>query len=341
MTTTTILCAFALFAVACAPRAVRAQSDSCITFLKTANGNFEQRDFDGSIRLLRIALDRCSLDREEEMQARKLLALSYLAIDNLEAADGEGEAIMRLDPNYTPDKFRDEPSYSALFEKYRPVPVFRAGLFAGVNRAVTIVDQHYSIAHNDADASRYSSYTDTYGFHLGSAVEYRAFDNIWLELQGQYRSSSYTHTLTEVVNSTVTYKEELEYIDVPLSAKYIGSDGPVAPYITAGATLSFLVGSLGTTSRDNASDIVDRLDYRNTFSIGYFFGVGALYRVANVIIFADLRYLLIGKAVNKEGTRYADQINVFKYYYTDDDFRLNNAQLNVGLKYNFAYEFKK
>src|SRR4051812_36273385 len=102
-----------------------AQTDSCITNMKTANSDYEQRDFDGSIKLLQATLSKCNLDRADKMQAHKLLALSYLAIDNLEAADKEAEAIIKINPNYTPDKFKDEPKYSALFEKFRPVPVFR------------------------------------------------------------------------------------------------------------------------------------------------------------------------------------------------------------------------
>ena len=63
-----------------------AQQDSCIVYLKQANINYENRYYDTAISQLKLALDNCSLKKEDKIQAQKLLALSYLGIDELELA---------------------------------------------------------------------------------------------------------------------------------------------------------------------------------------------------------------------------------------------------------------
>ena len=107
-----LIAAVAFFAFTFLSQTSVAQIDSCITYLKNANTSYDQRDFDGAIKLLNQAISNCNLDRADKIQAHKLLAMSYLGIDNLESADKEAEVIMKINPNYAPDKFKDDPKYS-------------------------------------------------------------------------------------------------------------------------------------------------------------------------------------------------------------------------------------
>lgn len=328
-----------LFAISCT--LLHAQTDSCITYLKNANTGYDQRDFDGAIKLLQTALSKCNLDKSDKIQAHKLLALSYIGIDNLEAADKEAEAIIKLNPNYTPDKFKDEPKYSALFDKFRPIPVLRAGIIAGINRTLIDVGQTYSIVHNDDKAKDLAEYTSKTGFQLGVQAEYRVFKNLWVEAAGIFRQSSYEHRLDSVEGTTIYYSEKLSYVDIPVSAKYYFPLKELSPFVEAGATFSFMTNALSTTERDDQKDIVNRTDYRNTYMSGFFGGAGVAYRMKGISVFAAFRYTYFGDNVNKEGTRYDDATNVFKYYYIDDDFRMDNWQINLGVNYTLSYKNQK
>jgi hypothetical protein len=115
-------------------------------------------------------------------------------------------------------------------------------------------------------------------------------------------------------------------------------DKTLAPYIEAGATFSFMTSALSTTERDDQKDIVNRTDYRNTYMTGFFGGAGVAYRMKGISVFAAFRYNYYGDNVNEEGTRYADLTNVFKYYYIDDDFRMDNWQINLGITYTISYK---
>lgn len=318
-----------------------AQTDSCAIKLKNANTGYDQGDYDGSIKLLLSALAECKLDKDEKIQANKLLIMSYLKVDNLEAADNTAADIMKIDPYYKPDKFKDEPKLSSLFDKYQPTPVFRIGFSAGINRTAIDVVNSYSIVHDDAASADLATYNSKTGFQLGLSAEYRVYKNTWVQLEGQFRQSSYEHVLDSVEETTINYSEKLSYFDVPLSVRYYIMDKTFAPYVEAGATFSFMTNALSTTERDDQKDIVNRTDYRNTYMTGFFAGAGVAYRMKGISVFAAFRYNYYGDNVNKEGTRYADQTNVFKYYYIDDDFRMDNLMVNVGIGYILSYRNQK
>jgi len=319
----------------------RAQSDSCAVILKSASMGYDQGDYDGSIKLLQSALSGCKLDKNEKIQANKLLIMSYLKVDNLEAADKTAGDIVKIDPYYKPDKFKDDPKLSALFDKYQPTPVFRMGFSTGINSTSIDVVDTYSIVHDDADAADLATYNSKTGFQLGLTAEYRIFNNLWIQLEGLYRQSSYEHLLDSVEGTTINYSEKLSYFDVPLSVRYYIMDNTFAPYVEAGATFSFMTNALSTTERDDQKDIVNRTDYRNTFMTGFFGGAGVAYKMKGISLFAAFRYNYYSDYVNKEGTRYADQTNVFKYYYIDDDFRMDNWQINAGISYVLSYRNQK
>ncbi|MBK7762119.1 MAG: PorT family protein [Bacteroidetes bacterium] len=321
-------------------QSVSAQSDSCIIKLKSASTSYDQDDYDLTIKLLLSTLNECKLDKADKIQAYKLLILSYLKIDNLEAADDAAAKIMKIDPNYKPDKFKDDPKLSALFEKYKPAPMFLFGLSVGYNQSFVSAEKTYSIVHND-DESQYASYKNKGGFQIGVQFEGRAYKNLWAELGLRYRQSNYEHRLDSVEQTTVNYSEKMSYFDLPLSVKYYIPIKRLYPYVQAGACFSFLTNALSTTTRDDLKDIVNRTDYRNSFMLGYFGGAGLAYRLKGFQAFVDFRYTAYSDLVNKEGTRYDDLTNVFKYYYIDDDFTMNNMQVNFGVNYTLMYKNKK
>jgi opacity protein-like surface antigen len=313
------------------------QTDSCIIKLKNANTGFEQGDYDGTIKLLRSTLSECNLDKSDKIQANKLLIMSYLKVDNLEEADKTAAEIMKIDPYFKPDKFKDDPKLSTLFEKYKPTPMFKIGISGGINFSKTDAVKTFSIVHAD-DATGLAKYNNKLGFQLGASAEYRAYKDLWVELGFQYRQSKYEHILDSVESTTINYSEKLSCFDVPLSAKYYFLNGSIHPFVEGGVDFSFLSSAISTTTRDDLKDLVDRADSRNKFMAGYFGGAGVVYTIKGLQLFADLRYIYFPDNINKEGTRYSDPVNVFKYYYIDDDFRMDNFQVNVGVSYVLSYK---
>lgn len=332
-----------LFAIACAlllftfNSQAQTQTDSCNIKLKNASTAYDQHDYDGSIKLLQSALNTCKLDQEDKISAYKLLALSYLAIDHLEDADAMAENIIKLNPNYTPDRFKDDPQYSALFNKFKPTPVLIAGLDGGLNFSSVDVIKTYSIVHADS-LPGLATYNNKSGFQLGAFAQLKLISNLWLSVGGDFRNSAYEHILDSVASYTITYDEKLNYFEAPLSLKYYFLSKSIHPYVHAGATLSYLSNAISTTSRTGSSDLVNRTAMRNTFNIGYTVGAGVMYTKKSFCFSADFQYGLFPNQVNKAGTRYDDEVNTYKYYYIDDDFKMNFSQINISAAYVLKYK---
>src|SRR5262245_55223785 len=109
------------------------QIDTCISNLKSAGNDYDQANYDHAITTLKNTLNGCKLSKQDQIEANKLLILCYIAIDNLEEASNTAAAIIKIDPNYMPDKFKDDPKLSALFTKFKPIPIWSLNICAGMN----------------------------------------------------------------------------------------------------------------------------------------------------------------------------------------------------------------
>ncbi len=316
---------------------VSAQTDPCITQLKDAGTMIEEGRYDEAITLLKSTLSECSLSSEDKIEAHKALIVSYFAIDDLESADASAAAVMKINPNYRSDKLRDPSEMVTLFEKYRPTPIFTVGIKGGANGSIIEASKTYSIVSDD-DTPGLDNYKSKTGFQVGVYGEYRAWKNLWVQAEGQFRQSGYSIDIPNVEGRTIFYNEDLNYFDIALSGKYYFLNGNIKPYIQAGASYSFLNSALGELSRDDISDIVDRKIQRNDALFGVLGEVGLTYAIDNLSVGIGVRYSYIDENVNKEGTRYENLPSVFQYYYIDNDFSMDNVQFSVNVHYNLFFK---
>ncbi len=325
---------FTLCCFAAAPG--RAQTDTCITHLKDAQTDLDQGDYDEAITFLTSCLANCHLDKGDKISAYKNLILCYLSIDNLEAADEAARKIMKLSPTFVPNKFKDDYRLISVFEKYKPIPMFAFGISAGLNAPQLTSGSRYSVVYEDGQAP--ATYKTTNGYQLGMQAERKLFHNLWIEAAFSYRNSSYQHTLDSVLGANDNFTEKFINCDLPLSLKYYFPTHRFMPYVQAGAVFSFITSDLSTTTRKQLKDILDQAPYRNTYTTGYFGAIGLCYKVKSLMLFANARYSVFPDNVNKAGTRFSNQVNLFKFYYVDDDFKLNNTQYNFGASLILKYK---
>ena len=336
-----VLSVFMIIIIVVNSPAFTQSEEDCFARLKNASQLYDQGDYDGAIKILNEAKSICSYSKQDKIQVNKILILSYLGIDDLEAADAAAEETMRIDPNYEPDKLRDDSRLISLYDKYRPEERLVVGIYTGVNFSSVDVEKSYSVLYNN-DAPNLGSYDEGSGIQIGGFASYKAYKDLWVDLGVRYRQSRYEHALNNIEGETVNYEEELNYIDIPTGVKYYFlTDRMINPFVRIGADLTILTEALATTSRIDEQDIVDRTDYREDFLVGMTGAVGASYRYNNFRFFTALQYAYYPTEVNEEGTRYADNVNVFKYFYVDDDFRMDNMQINIGAAYTIGYKIIK
>lgn len=313
------------------------QIDSCIVKLQRADQRFNNGFFDEAILILNDVRSNCQLSKSDAITSRKLLILSYLDIDELEKAEGAASEIMKLNPNYVPDKLRDRADYISIFSKYKPTPILSIGAFIGTNSSQISTLNTYSVLYDD-NTPGLANYNSQLGFQIGINAQYRIYNSLWVELGAQFRSSTYLNSLFYIENSTVNYSETITHFDFPLQAKYYFFSGRIKPFTYGGLQVSVLNSALGELTRDEFIDIVDRKIQRNSFMLGYFGGLGISYNVKSVNFELGSRYVYYPDQFNKEGTRYENLSSVFKYYYIDNDFRMDLFEIIFSIKYSIKYK---
>lgn len=315
------------------------QTDTCIQHLKDANSDFANGLYDQTLTHVRIALRNCPLDKTDKIELYKLLILSNLSIDNLEDADKGAEQILRLDPNFKPNKLKDDPKLTEVFVRFRPVSSLAIGMVGGFNQTRIEPQKTYSVTRdNNHPLARYKTRT---GFQLGVFLQKRLVQNLWLKGGFEYRESGYRHLLDSVLGSLVNYSEVLKYYEFPVQLKYEFTNKTLRPFVYAGAKFSFLGSAISTTTQVEKKDLVDRTNLRNFLTIGYGGGVGVSYQIKAFQVFIQADYCQVSQNVNKKGTRYNDAINLFKYYYVDDDFWMHHTSISVGGMYNLIYRQRR
>lgn len=314
-----------------------AQSDPCLSYLKDAQQKTDEGRFDEAIELAQKAIDQCDFSKNDLIEAHKLLIINYLAIDHIEDAEVSAAKIMKINPNHEADRLRDPVEIIAIFEKYRPAPVFTAYIQGGINRASIDVMQTYSVV-GDNHAAGLDNYQQELGWQLGVGLEYRIWNNLWAQVEGQYRRSGYSLTLDDVQGAQVHYSERIGYADLSAGGRYYLGSKRFQAYAEGGFQLSFLITALGDISRGEESDIVDRSVQRNSTFTGYWLGTGISFQQKGLRFQLGARYTGTSGNVVDADHRFSNLGIIFKYYYLDNDFSMNHIQLRGSIVYVLRYK---
>ncbi|CAM3392098.1 porin family protein [Aequorivita lipolytica] len=146
-------------------------------------------------------------------------------------------------------------------------------------------------------ASIGGDFTDDYdgrtSFHIGGLVEIPISEKFAVQPELLYSSQGATSEYSDSfggVTFTVEEKLKLDYINIPIMAKYYIIDGLA---VEAGPQFGILVSAKGeyeaSGGGDSESDEEDLKDVYNTLDIG--FGLGGSYRLNNGVFFSA-RYVI-------------------------------------------------
>ena len=93
------------------PVAQAVAQDSCAELLQQAEQNYYEGNFDVSISLVRDCLKTGNQTQDEKIWAYKILAQTYLAKNNPEAARQIVKKILEIQPDYAPTIAENPPPY--------------------------------------------------------------------------------------------------------------------------------------------------------------------------------------------------------------------------------------
>jgi hypothetical protein len=315
------------------------QEGTCAEKLKTAQLLFEKGQVEAVPGYLSGCL-RSGFSREESLAAYKLLIQSYLFMEDQQKADSAMLSFLGKNPEYRLSP-TDHSGFVYLYNNFRIRKLIQFSVHLGSNLPFTSTIKIISAAGNPGKTG-YS--TDALNLYGSLEAKYALNNRLELNFEAGYSKLSFSNreyflNPDNTAFGITNYSEVQTRIDLPLSLTYdIRSFGSFTGYCRLGAGPSFILNSSGNASHvpadfnnpySRTGADIDRSDSRRSFDLLVMAGAGLKFKIREGFLFGELRsdFGFFNQSV-KNG-KSAVELNE-RYYYVDDDFRINSLNFNLG-----------
>lgn len=331
-----------------------AQDDCTVKLLQA-----EKLYAEGKIEKVPDLIDNCiesGFNKENKINALRLLTLVYLYEDNQEEAEATLLRLLKVDPEYQINRNLDPIEFIRLHSLYNTESVFSLGLvLGGVISTPRLIQTYSGYDFNEAE-TKYSS--SGLGFSIGIKAIYHLNDNIDISFEPKF--SQFSYSVNENVSESTVFNgvETLSYIDIPIVGSYYFYEYREASfYADLGFSYSQLVAAKMNeqfteyTNSEHAeikgSSIVMN-DKRQGYLISGLVGVGVKYKMKRDNIQLNVRYNFgfnnITIPEKRDDYQYyedEDESLSWKYHYVDNDFSISNFTILVSYNHEFYIHKKK
>lgn len=336
--------------------------DICTRNLEDAHESFDQGRFIEVDTLLRKCIDR-GFTKQERIEALELLALSKLYLDEMDMADSVYLELLAVDPEHKVNPLIDPPDLIFLHQSFRTEPLFTWSVSAGLTYSFpTVIHSDFIypsslVKYNDQQGQimdPVKEYQGSVGYIFGVNMDAAVYRNIYVgaglnysrtgfKYRAQYLRDIYApYDVTDLYYES-TYKQNLDWISVPVYVKYQFEKIKFKPYVFGGVSYNGLIrsrqndltrekidGSPETKlERGSANDI----DSKNRNNISMNLGAGFMYKTNGIdYVVVEFRYSRFIKNINNGNTRYGDidnQTNIILYGIALDDYSLTSFDLTI------------
>lgn len=334
---------FCLLIFSCLGSRLMAQN-LCSKTLKQAQENYDR----GIISSIPDELADClekGFTKAEKIQAYRLIILSYLFEDNLEAADSTLYILYQTDPEYQYNPDVDPGEYIAFMDKYKCQPILSFGVHGGMTYAQPNLVENFGVENTSENNGKYDG---RIGYTFGIGTDIRLKDRISISTGLDFSNYYYLYDHIQYGYSHLAVEENQMALQVPVTVKFNILNNKFRPYVKLGASFSYLIFSELELSKENTEDgsdeatgpSVDVMNQRNKLNFYGLGGVGAAYKLGYGYIFLDLKYYYAFDEVTDPEERFSNEELIYKYHYIDDSFYLNAFMISIGY-YKSIYKTKK
>jgi hypothetical protein len=331
-----------------------AQITSCAQTLRLARSTYEQ----GRLHEIPSLLQRClekGFSQEEKIEAYKILALSYIYLEEPENADKAMLNILRTDPEFQINPTVDPAEFIALYNSFRTTPIYSIGLKLGPS--YNWFNTTSSNGVNDLQGTYGNSVSENkpqLGFQAGVVFDipftkkFSVMPEVAL-FTGRVETNNENHFVSEdeISLGSVQLIHGFTGIQVPINAQYTFFDKKYDPYISLGVTPAYIIQSKITATRfitgfgPVTERTFDSKELINAFTFSAQVSGGVRYKVKRGFLYGEVRYTMGLTTLTKTEEVYsAIPELVFAYGYPANINKLNSISLSVGYMRN-QYNPKK
>lgn len=298
---------------------------------------------------------------EEQLQAYKLVILSYLYDDNVEKADEFMLKFLSDFPDYEVVA-TDPREFILLMETYDTDPVVLIGGVAGPNVSFPVLTGNYGLHNNSLHKGSFAP--GGTGFQLAFAARRNIADRLELSAGIAFINNvfdQYVDDESEVIIpsgeitdfSVIDFYETQNRLHLPAGIEYHFLGGSFQPYVSAGLNPAITLTASGESRRDYINNSlvnydpveianIGLTDIRRFFNLWITGGAGIRYDFGPGYLFLDFQYHFNLLNQMKPGSdRYSLDELVWGAYYVSDNFLLNSVAVNAGVLFPIYRPKKK
>lgn len=318
-----------------------AQENNCETILKESEQLYE----DGLLETVPTQLIKCltGLTNESKISAYSLLVHTYLYEDNRTEAKYYMRKLLTLKPEYQPTPL-DKKEFIDLLNEYNNDPRLTLSAFVGSNLSSLKVLNVFGV-HNINEAQFAPNYSQRIALDFGAAADVNLFHNAYLSGEFEYTQLAFDYTSQLYDFSKLSFTETQDHIMGRVNLiYYLGATmNRLRPSFKVGGSCGWLIDSDSEFQReylDLSQGIVSGSEEnventKNTLNYWANFSTGLNYRIGKHHVFVDLRYNMALNNMINNAKRFDNETVIHKYYFLDDDYKLNYLSVLAGFKYSF------
>ncbi|MBS1488538.1 MAG: PorT family protein [Bacteroidetes bacterium] len=326
----------------CHPLLGQEREKDCEQTLNYATAEFEAGRFYGLPEILKQCLER-GFTSEQRVRANLLLTQAYLILDDHASAEKSYLSLLKADPEYVANPYRDPVDVYYLSKKFTSTPVFTPYVRMGLNTSFPRYIYEVNTTSNPAALS--TNKILRVGFLFGGGVDWN-FNERWsLSMGLAYSKKNFKSVWHDgYAQQQLTGIEKQDWIDVPVYLKYSYDSGTIRPFFLAGVAANLLLGArlspdqvdynsplVGSQKASQGADLI-LTSMRNQINRSLILGGGVKYKVGKNFIVGEIRYMAGLSNLTKSIYTANGQLSpgVIQYQYASPLFRLDNLSISIG-----------
>jgi hypothetical protein len=330
-------------------------NDDCNARFNYATNAFNDSHFFHSKEILVTIIKSCKLSKPEMEAAYEMLVKSYLETNELEKADSVLSVMLKKYPHHNLNESVNQEQYNRLINKFNIHPLFTIGAKNTANWMRRPTMKVYSVL----DGLDYSQplIEEGYWFTYYGMAEYEFTDGISINADFMTFWARYGRDFYKPPGFNLSYWERDCFVEFPVYIKkyfhigknilVYGSGGLGVLYMTSArgnATISYTAADAITGKNADFSDAmydVDMKDMRNRITGHWNTGIGIGYRLRNLRMFIDTRYL--GGIGSFTAPEKSDLMPALKndFFYIDNEMKINQFEVGATISYTLFNSVKR
>lgn len=282
------------------------------------------------------------MNKQEKVEAYKILCLSYIYLEEPEKADEAMLNILNTDPYFQINIAVDPAEFVALYKTFRRNPIYRIGVHLGGNFSQPNVSEVVNTIYGS------SEYQSKFGLQLGISADYPLnFISNRLTLhadlswqQKKFELTSSNDQGDDEKNQTIALESQ-SWLSLPISVQYsilkVDDIKPrkYDPYVSLGIATDLLIGADINAERTREGETsIEAKNYdvkkqRNSLNLSLIGALGVKTRFAGGLLGVEARYVYGLSDITSLSKEYNNTDIFLTYAVPSTLYKMNSVSVNV------------